>query len=63
MHLAAAVKAPTLTLFFGTNPDIWHPPVPSSSYLRAPGNNPRALDPDSVARKALTLLELREAHA
>lgn len=58
MHLAAALRVPALTLFFGTSPDIWHPPVPSSYYLRAPGNDPRALDPQVVARRAMEILKL-----
>jgi len=58
MHLAAAVRTPTLALFFGTNPDIWHPPVASSHYLRAPENHPCALDPEKVVQKALQILNL-----
>ena len=49
MHLAAALRTPTLTLFFGTSPDIWHPPVASSHYLQAP-------DPDRVVQKAVDIL-------
>ena len=45
MHLAAALRVPTLTLFFGTSPDIWRPPVPTSHYVSAPEKDPRALDP------------------
>ncbi len=56
MHLAAALRVPTLTLFFGTNPDIWHPPVPSSHYVRAPENDPRALDPEKVVQKAAEII-------
>ena len=56
MHLAAALRVPTLTFFFGTNPDIWHPPVASSHYLRAPENNPRALDPEKVVHEAVKIL-------
>lgn len=57
MHLAAALRVPTLTLFFGTDPEIWHPPVATSHYLRAPGHDPRALDPDRVVQKALEILK------
>lgn len=56
MHLAAALRVPTLTLFFGTNPDIWHPPVATSHYLRAPENDPRTLDPEKVAQTAVDIL-------
>jgi heptosyltransferase-3 len=56
MHLAAALRVPTLSLFFGTNPDIWHPPVKSSYYLRAPENNPNALTPETVVEKALSII-------
>lgn len=59
MHLAAALRVPTLTLFFGTSPEIWHPPVASSHYLRAPGNDPRTLDPEKVVQKAAEILELK----
>ena len=58
MHLAAALQVPTLTLFFGTNPEVWHPPVASSYYVQAPDNNPRALDPETVAQKAVNILNL-----
>jgi len=58
MHLAAALRVPTLTLFFGTSPDIWHPPVASSHYLRGPEKDPRALDPETVAQKALEIMAL-----
>jgi heptosyltransferase-3 len=58
MHLAAALRVPTLTLFFGTNPDIWHPPVVTSHYLRVQGNDPRTLDPETVVQKAVNILNL-----
>jgi ADP-heptose:LPS heptosyltransferase len=57
MHLAAAIRVPTLTLFFGTSPEIWHPSVATSHYLRAPDNDPRALDPERVVQEAATLLK------
>jgi hypothetical protein len=47
---------PTLTLFFGTSPEIWHPPVVTSRYLRAPQNDPRALDPEKVVQEAMKIL-------
>src|SRR5258708_39033757 len=56
MHLAAALQVPTLTLFFGTSPETWHPPVASSHYVRAPGSDPRALDPETVVQKAVEML-------
>jgi heptosyltransferase III len=56
MHLAAALRVPTLTLFFGTSPEIWHPPVVTSRYLRAPQNDPRALDPEKVVQEAMKIL-------
>ncbi len=62
MHLAAALGVPTLTLFFGTNPEIWHPSVPTSHYVRAPGNDPRALGPELVFQKAVEMLKLHENH-
>src|SRR5258708_21232133 len=52
MHLAAALRVPPLTLFFGTNPEIWHPPVATSHYVRAPENDPRALHPETVSHMA-----------
>ena len=55
MHLAAALGTPTLTLFFGTDPDVWHPPVASSHYLRAL-EGPRSLRPESVIEQAKRLL-------
>jgi ADP-heptose:LPS heptosyltransferase len=57
MHLAAALRVPTLTLFFGTSPDIWHPPVATSHYVYAPDKDPRTLDPEKVVQKALEILE------
>jgi heptosyltransferase-3 len=59
MHLAAALRVPTLTLFFGTDPDIWHPLVATSHFLRAPENDPRALDPETVVQKAMEILQLK----
>jgi len=56
MHLAAALRVPTLTLFFGTNPDIWHPPVPTSQYIQAPGNDPGKLNAATVAKAAEAFL-------
>lgn len=52
MHLAAAVRTPTLALFFGTDPLVWHPMVPSSHYLKAFGGDPRTLSPDQVTKEA-----------
>jgi ADP-heptose:LPS heptosyltransferase len=57
MHLAAALRVPTLTLFFGTSPEIWHPPVATSHYVLAPDKDPRALDPEKVVQKALDILK------
>jgi len=59
MHVAAALQVPTLTLFFGTNPEIWHPPVATSHYMSAPGHDPRALDPETVVQKAANILKLK----
>jgi ADP-heptose:LPS heptosyltransferase len=60
MHLAAALRVPTLTLFFGTNPEVWHPSVTTSHYLRAADNNPQALAPEKVVQKSLEILNLHE---
>jgi|GEM_PF-1225169 ADP-heptose:LPS heptosyltransferase len=57
MHLAAALRVPTLTLFFGTSPEIWHPLAASSHYLCAPKNDPRALAPETVVREAMKILK------
>jgi len=59
MHLAAALRVPTLSLFFGTSPDTWHPPVATSHYLQAPGEDPRALDSELVVETAIKILNLK----
>jgi len=59
MHLAAALRVPTLTLFFGTNPEIWHPPVSSSQFLQAPDQDPRTLEPEQVVQTAIKMLNLK----
>ena len=56
MHLAAALKVPTLALYFGTDPEIWNPPVPTAHFLRGPGPDPKSLEPVAVAEAALQLL-------
>jgi len=59
MHLAAALKVPTLTLFFGTDPEIWHPPVSSSHYLKGNGLDPKTLEPAQVSKLAEQILQSR----
>jgi heptosyltransferase-3 len=58
MHLAAGIGAPTLALFLGTDPEIWHPPVSSSHYLRTTGADPRSLRPENVIQEAQRLLDV-----
>ncbi|MCX5794086.1 MAG: glycosyltransferase family 9 protein [Elusimicrobia bacterium] len=56
MHVAAGLKVPTLTLFFGTDPEVWNPPVPTAHFLRSPGQDPKGLAPAAVADAAVRLL-------
>lgn len=58
MHLAAAVGAPTLALFFGTDPEVWQPPVETSRFLVA-SSGPASLEVETVADKARLLLSQR----
>jgi ADP-heptose:LPS heptosyltransferase len=55
MHLAAGLKVPTLALFFGTDPAVWNPPVPTAHFLRSP--DPGSLRPEAVAEAALRILD------
>jgi ADP-heptose:LPS heptosyltransferase len=55
MHLAAGLKTPTLALFFGTDPAVWNPPVPTAHFLRSP--DPGSLRPEAVAEAALRILD------
>ncbi len=57
MHVAAGLKVPTLTLFFGTDPEIWNPPVPTAHFLRSPGAGPRSLEPSAVVEAAIRILD------
>jgi ADP-heptose:LPS heptosyltransferase len=55
MHVAAGLKVPALTLFFGTDPEIWNPPVPTAHFLRT--SDPKSLEPGAVVEAALPLLD------
>ncbi|MDD5630123.1 MAG: glycosyltransferase family 9 protein [Elusimicrobia bacterium] len=57
MHVAAGLKVPALTLFFGTDPAVWNPPVPTAHFLRGPGPDPKSLEPAAVVAAALRLLD------
>ena len=56
MHVAAGLKVPTLTLFFGTDPEVWNPPVPTANFLRSPGSDPKSLEPAAVVSAAMRIL-------
>jgi ADP-heptose:LPS heptosyltransferase len=55
MHLAAGLRVPALTLFFGTDPEVWNPPVPTAHFLRT--SDPESLEPGTVVAAALALLD------
>ena len=57
MHVAAGVKAPALALFFGTDPEVWNPPVPTAHFLRSPGADPKSLEPSVVVEAAVRILD------
>jgi ADP-heptose:LPS heptosyltransferase len=57
MHVAAGLKVPALTLFFGTDPEVWNPPVPTAHFLRSPGADPNSLEPPTVVETALRILD------
>lgn len=48
MHVAGAVGVPTLALFGPTEPELWAPRHPALTWLRGDGNDPAALDTDTV---------------
>ncbi|MBI5241854.1 MAG: glycosyltransferase family 9 protein [Elusimicrobia bacterium] len=50
MHLAAGLKVPALTLFFGTDPAVWSPPVATAHFLRSP-------EPAAVVEAALRIFD------
>jgi ADP-heptose:LPS heptosyltransferase len=55
MHLAAGLRVPALTLFFGTDSEVWNPPVPTAHFLRT--SDPESLEPGTVVAAALALLD------
>jgi len=56
-HIAAAVGAPTLTLFGPTDPRVWSPRSPRARILQASTGQLEALAVDSVLRAVLESLE------
>lgn len=55
-HIAAAVGAPTLTLFGPSDPETWAPRHPLARVLKAPDGHLPSLSVESVLRAALEML-------
>lgn len=58
MHVSAAVGAHTLAVFGPTDPGRWAPRSPRLRTVRAPGGRLEELRSDSVAEKAVEILDL-----
>jgi heptosyltransferase III len=56
-HIAAASGVRTLGLFFGSDPDLWRPPLDNAFTLRAPEGRPDRLSPESVFQKVQQILQ------
>jgi ADP-heptose:LPS heptosyltransferase len=56
-HLAAAVNAPTLTLFFETDPQVWHHPGRNQYYIYTP-DGAASLQAETVADKVYEIIKI-----
>jgi heptosyltransferase III len=55
-HIASAAGVRTLGLFFGSDPDLWRPPLDTVFTIRAPQGRPECLSPEAVFQKVQAIL-------